>query len=126
MTITLDQAKQLEKRMGERVWDGLLFSRDSITNPMLIVLPNSVGTEIRNLLKVTDSGADEKSDIAHKISELANLHLDMKPLVCNRCGRKFKQLTGCQKLAEPRVGDCCQHCNFGHYVRQQARKRLKC
>jgi len=40
----------------------------------------------------------------------------MKPLVCDKCGRKFKQLTGRQKLAEPRAGDCCQHCNFGHYI----------
>jgi hypothetical protein len=54
MKITLSQAKQLEKRMGSRVWDGLLFNRDGITNPMLTVLPNSVGSEIGRILKVED------------------------------------------------------------------------
>jgi len=49
MKIPLAKAKYLEKRIGVRVWDGLLFNRDSITNPMLTVLPNKAGTEIRKL-----------------------------------------------------------------------------
>jgi len=54
MKITLQQAKQLEKRIGPRVWDGLLFNRDGITNPLLTVLPNNVGTEIRRILEIAD------------------------------------------------------------------------
>jgi hypothetical protein len=38
-------------------------------------------------------------------------------LVCDKCGERFKQLTGKQKLSEPIEGDPCHECNFGHYVK---------
>lgn len=60
MKIPLSKVKQLEKRMGVRVWDGVLFNRDSILNPKLTVLPNKVGTEIRNILKLKDENQNHQ------------------------------------------------------------------
>ena len=43
--------------------------------------------------------------------------LNHGPFKCNKCGKRFEQLTGKQKLCEPIPGDPCQHCNFGRYER---------
>jgi hypothetical protein len=48
--ITLSEAKALEKRVGEWIWDGLLFERDGITNPKLKIIPNESGERIRRIL----------------------------------------------------------------------------
>jgi|SRR6516165_8033954 len=73
-TIPLAKIKKLEKRMGPRIWDGVLFQRDSITNPMLAVLQNKVGREIVEILKL-----EEIENCSHA------------PCVCGRI-RQFKQL----------------------------------
>lgn len=49
-TIPLNDARQLEKRLGVWIWDGLLFNRDGILNPQLTILPNESGTRIRRFL----------------------------------------------------------------------------
>jgi hypothetical protein len=55
-TITLDQANKLAKRVGDWIWDGLLYDRDSIINPELCVLPNLAGSRIRNIMAEIERG----------------------------------------------------------------------
>lgn len=49
-TISLDDANRLDKRLGAWIWDGLLFQRDSIVDPQLLILPNEAGTRLRRFL----------------------------------------------------------------------------
>jgi hypothetical protein len=41
-------------------------------------------------------------------------------LICDKCGKPWRQLKGRQKLCEPIPGDPCINCNFGKY-RPEAR-----
>jgi hypothetical protein len=51
MTIRLSEARKLEKRLGVWVWDGLLFERDSIIDPVLKIIPNESGARIKRFLR---------------------------------------------------------------------------
>jgi hypothetical protein len=53
-TITLREVYRLEKRMGVRIWDAVLFNRDGITNPTVTILNNKAGRELRELRKLSD------------------------------------------------------------------------
>ncbi len=53
--IPLSTVRKLEKRMGSRVWDGVFYNRDGITNPTLTILHNKVGREIRDILNLSNS-----------------------------------------------------------------------
>ncbi len=70
--IHLSTINRLEKRIGKRIWDGVLFNRDSITDPLLTILANKAGREIREVLKL-----EEMENCSHA------------PCVCGR----FRQFT---------------------------------
>lgn len=50
--IHITDAHLLQKRMGERMWDGLLYMGDSITNPILVILANKAGNEVIATLRL--------------------------------------------------------------------------
>lgn len=54
MKLPLSEINKLEKRIGPRIWDGVFFNRDGITNPTLTILNNKIGREIREVLKLND------------------------------------------------------------------------
>lgn len=79
MKIPLSKARELERRIGIRVWDGLLFNRDGITNPMLTVLPNAAGSAIRQLVPHC---RPDKNCCTCKLAEPS----ENDPMFCATCG----------------------------------------
>jgi hypothetical protein len=72
MKIALSKVNKLEKRIGARIWDGVLYNRDGITNSTLTILSNKTGREIKALLEL-----EEIENCSHA------------PCVCGRI-RQFK------------------------------------
>lgn len=54
-TIKLSEVNRLEKRIGARIWNGVVYNRDGITNPTLTILANDEGREILEILKLERS-----------------------------------------------------------------------
>jgi hypothetical protein len=49
-----DTMVKIAKRAGQWLWDGVFYNRDSITNPVLTILHNKAGREIREQLKLIE------------------------------------------------------------------------
>jgi hypothetical protein len=57
--ITLAEVNKLEKRVGARIWDGVLFNRDGISNPTLTILDNAIGREIHKVRQIQNEEYDK-------------------------------------------------------------------
>ena len=48
------KVSKLEKRLGKRVWDGVFFDRDCVSDPSMLILNNKIGKEIREVLRLEE------------------------------------------------------------------------
>ncbi len=52
--VPLSVVNRLEKRMGVKIWDGILYENNGIIDPLLKILPTKAGRELRELLAIDE------------------------------------------------------------------------